>query len=110
MIAMQFPAPDDPKQAPVWENYVVAQAAKASLRIIPAYAYAVGVEVEGTRVILVVQAPEGSAAAYEDIEDMLSDLEALLGPDVQVSARVDVTDACNLSPDDGVMWFFACRA
>lgn len=110
MISMRFPAPEDPKQAPVWENYVVAQAAQASLRIIPAYAYAVGVEVERARVTLVVQAPRGSAAADEDIDDIVRDLEALLGPDVQVSARVDVTDGCRLRPDDGVVWFFAARA
>ena len=106
---MQFPTPDDPKRAPVWENYVVAQAAQAALGLIPANAHAVGVEVTGSRVTLVVQAPEASASDDEDFKDIVGDLEGLLGPDVQVTARVDVTDGRRLGPHDGVRWFFACR-
>jgi hypothetical protein len=43
---VQFPSPEDPERAPVWENYVVAQAAQAALRLIPAYAHAIGVAVK----------------------------------------------------------------
>jgi hypothetical protein len=107
---MDFPTPDDPKRAPVWENYVFAQAAQASLRLIPADAHALGVEVVGSRVVLVLQAPTESPAAEEGMADIVSDLQALLGPDVAVSHRLDVREACHLSPHDGVAWFFATSA
>lgn len=107
---MDFPAPEDPKAAPVWENYVIAQAAAASLGLIPSSAHALGVEVDGTRVILVLQAPGTSPEAEQDLTDIASELEALLGPDVNVSGRLDRQDACRLSPNDGVAWFFATRA
>lgn len=107
---MDFPTPDDPKRAPVWENYVIAQAAQATLRSIPADAHALGVEVHGQRVVLVLQAPAGSPTAEQDMTDIVSELEALLGPEVAVSHRLDVKDECRLSPHDGVAWFFATRA
>ena len=107
---MDFPTPDDPKRAPVWENYVVAQAAQAALRLIPVQAHAIGVEVAGTRVTLVLQASEASMAADEDLNDIVSDLEALLGPHVEVSARLETSEGPRLNPHDGVRWFFASRA
>lgn len=106
---MEFPTPDEPKQAPVWENYVISQAAYASLRSIPSDAHALGVEVRGFQVVLIVQAPATSAATEEDMTDIVSALEALLGPDVAVSHRVDIKDQCRLSPFDGVAWYFAAR-
>ena len=106
---MQFPTPNDPKRAPVWENYVVAQAAQAALGLIPATAHAVGVEVTGTRVTLVVQAPEASVADREDLNEIVGEMQVLLGPDVAVLSRVDAADAHRLSPEDGVRWFFASR-
>jgi hypothetical protein len=60
-------------------------AAHAALRLIPTDAHAVGVRVVGTHVTPVVQAPGDSAASYEDIDDIVDELELLLGPDVQVS-------------------------
>lgn len=41
--------------------------------------------------------------------DIVSVLEARLGPDVAVSHRLDIQNACRLSPHDGVAWFFAAR-
>ncbi|MFC7360801.1 hypothetical protein [Nocardioides astragali] len=107
---MEFPTPDDPKQAPVWENYVIAQSAQASLRLIPTYAHALGVEVEGRRVTLVLQAPPSSPTADQDMADIVSELEALLGPDVAVLTRLDFQEECRLSPHDRACWFFASRA
>lgn len=107
---MDFPAPDDPKQAPVWENYVIAQAAQASLRSIPSAAHALGVEVSGDRVVLVLQTPDASPAASDEMNDIVSELEALLGPEVSVFHRIDIQDECRLSSNDGVGWFFASRA
>jgi hypothetical protein len=106
---MDFPTPDDPMRAPVWENYVIAQAAQASLGLIPAHAHALGVEVEGLRVVLVLQAAAASPAAMEDVTDIVGELEALLGPEVAVSHRLDIRADCLLSPYDGVAWFFAAR-
>lgn len=107
---MDFPSPDDPKHAPVWTNYVIAQATQASLRLIPADAHALGVEVAGSNVTVVLQAPVASQMADEDLTDIVSELEALLGPSVAVSRRVDIEVACNLNPHDEVAWFFASRA
>lgn len=107
---MQFPTPEDPKRAPIWENYVVAEAAQAALRRIPPEAFAMGVRVAGPSVVLVVQAAREAVATSEDVADIVSELEALLGPDVEVAARADVRDAVHLNPEDGVRWFFAARA
>lgn len=106
---MDFPTPDDPKRAPVWENYVIAQAAQAALGLIPEHVHALGVEVEGLRVVLVLQADAASPAAVEDVTDIVSELEALLGPGVAVSHRFDIRAERLLSPYDGVAWFFAAR-
>jgi hypothetical protein len=106
---MEFPTPDDPKRAPVWENYVVSQASAAALGLIPSYAHAVGVEVDRNSVTLVVQSPPGAADGDEDISDIVDELEILLGEAVEVTARVDERDSCKLSPHDGVRWFFASR-
>jgi hypothetical protein len=107
---MQYPTPDDPARAPVWENYVGAQAAQAALGLTPAYVHAAGVEVDGTRVCLVVQCPPDSPAHDDqDIADMVDGLSDLLGPDVDVAKRVDVRQRRTLRPDDGVIWFYARR-
>lgn len=106
---MEFPTPDDPKQARVWDNYVVSQASAASLRLIPPWAHAIGVEVDGLSVTLVVQAPPGRANEDGDITDIVSELGALLGPEAAVSSRTVERESPRLRPDDGVRWFFAAR-
>jgi hypothetical protein len=95
---MDFPTSDDPRQAPVWANYVIAQTAQASLRLIPPDAHALGVEVDGPRVALVLQAPAGSPTAEQDMTDIVSELEALLVPDVAVLSRLDIKDECQAQP------------
>ena len=42
--------------------------------------------------------------------EIVSELEALLGPEVAVSHRVDIEAECRLSPHHGVARFFATRA
>ena len=108
---MDYPTPDDPMQSPVWENYVIAQGCTAALGLVPSYAHALGVRVDRYDVTLVVQAPDGSLAdADEDIEDIRSGLETLLGPEVRVTVEVVRTPLRRLHPTDGVGWFFAARA
>ena len=94
---------------PMGLDQVVAQAAHASLRLIPTEALALGVSVDGARVHLVVQATNHEVVDSENVADILDELEALLGPDVEVSTRADVRHAVRLDPDDGVRWFFAAR-
>jgi hypothetical protein len=107
---VDYPTPDDLMQAPVWDNYVVAQASAAAIGLIPSYAHALGVRVSGYDVSLVVQASDGSRVkADEDVEDIRSDLETLLGPRARVTVEVAATVTRRLRPDDGVCWFFGAR-
>jgi len=108
---MQFPTPDDPRRAPVWENYVVAQAAAAALRLIPTYVMAMGVRVAGTDVHLVVLRPGEAPDWDEDLDDIVDGLGDLLGPDVRVSLEAETQAELTLSPNgNGVRWFWAARA
>ena len=105
---MRYSSPDDPASAPVWENYVVAQAAQAALLLIPTYVQALGVEVAGTRVCLVVQCPHDAPVADDEaVEDISDGLSDLLGPQVDVIKRIDFRHHRTLRPDDGVRWFYA---
>ncbi len=89
---------------------MVAQASAAALRLVPQYAYAAGVQVQGVDVCLVIQAPVNAPERDDDVDDIVSELETLLGPDIRVTVRTDRVDAPGLSPYDGVRWFFAQRA
>ncbi|WP_258723262.1 hypothetical protein [Cellulomonas sp. NS3] len=72
-----------------------------------------GVEVNGNDVVLVVQVPPAAPERDDDIDDIVLQLEVLLGEAVAVRTRIDVRPACTLSPstgvDDRVRWFFASR-
>jgi hypothetical protein len=50
---LKLPTPDDPAEAPVWDNYVLAQVVQASLGLIPRTALAFGVAMQGADVRLV---------------------------------------------------------
>ena len=106
---MNLPTPQDPGRAPVWDNYVVAQVAQASLGLIPNHALAVGVEVDGLRVRLRFQLSELTDADSSDMDDVLSELEALLGDEVQVDQVREVRHQRDVSPSDGVRWIFLSR-
>ena len=109
MDATRLPTPNDPGAALVWENYVVAQAVQASLGLVPQHALAVGVEVEGTTVRLRFQLSELTHEDKLDIEDIVSELEALVGNDAQVTTAHEITADRHISPSDGVRWMFLAR-
>jgi hypothetical protein len=106
---MKFPTPDDPADAPVWENYVIVQAAQASLGVIPIGALAVGVQVRGTDVLLRLQMLRLAEQDVQDVHDIADALSDLLGPDVRVRETCEIRAEPALSPHDGVRWFFRAR-
>ena len=110
MDAMNYPSPQDPGRAPVWENYVVAQAVQASLGLIPEHALAVGVEVAERNVRLRFQLTEVAEQDATDMSDIVNELEALVGPDVHVEMAHEVQEKQAVSPHDGVRWIFLMRA
>ncbi|NYG58742.1 hypothetical protein BJ980_001665 [Nocardioides daedukensis] len=106
---MSLPTPEDPGRTPVWENYVVAQVAQASLGQIPEHALAVGVEVEGPRLRLRFQLSEATEGDRADMDDIVSELESLVGKDVEVASFHEVLDQRAISPTDGVRRIFLAR-
>jgi len=106
---VSFPSPEDPARAPVWENYVVAQAVQASLGLIPRNALAAGVEVDGPNVRMHFQLRELSEHDAADIADIVDDLDALLGDAVDIEAVHELRDRREISPNDGVRWIFLAR-
>ncbi|MCA0331664.1 MAG: hypothetical protein LCI03_17420 [Actinobacteria bacterium] len=106
---MRYPSPTDSAHAPVWGNYVVAQASQASLGIIPRSTLAFGVVVEETSVTLRFLLADCTPQDVEDMDDIVSELEALLGPDVLVTRSFDVRDHVDMSPHDRVRWVYAAR-
>lgn len=107
---MKYPSPMDLGRAPIWENYIIAQAVQASLGLIPEHALAVGVEVVGRDVRLRFQLSEATEQDAADMGDIRSELEALVGPDVKVEQAHEVRGWRSVSPHDGVCWFFLRRA
>ena len=103
---MRYPSPTDLKMAPAWENYAVAQLTQAGLGRIPSTALALGVEIHGTYLRVVAQVSDPSRSDLDDIGDIQSSLEDLVGPDVQVELVVEHRDERNVSPIDGVRWVY----
>ena len=101
-----MPSPEGPGCAPVWENYVIAQTVAASRGQIPEHALAFGVEVDGPRLRLRFQLSE---VTEEDRADIDSELEGLVGNDVEVASSYEVRDQRQISPTDGVCWIFLAR-
>lgn len=106
---MSLPTPSDLGNAPAWDNYVVAQAVQASLGLIPEHAIAVGVEVDGSDVVLRFQLTAITEEDSQDVDDIVSDLEALVGPDVRVGKKLDVREERAISPHENVRWIFLAR-
>jgi hypothetical protein len=109
MDVMSLPTPDDPGRAPVWDNYVVAQAVQACLGLLPRSALAVGVRVAGTDVELRFQLRELTEADAVDIDDIVSELEVLTGEHVHVDKTYEIRAEPAISPDDQVCWIFLAR-
>lgn len=106
---MSLPTPEDPGQAPVWENYVIAQTVEASRGQIPEHALAFGVEVDGPRLRLRFQLSEVTEEDRVDMNDIVSELEGLVGLAVEVESSYEVRDQREISPTDGVCWIFLAR-
>lgn len=106
---MSLPTPEDPGRAPVWENYVIAQAVAASRGQIPEHALAFGVEVDGPRLRLRFQLSEVTEEDRADMDDIVSELEGLVGDDVEVESSYEVLEQRQISPTDGVCWIFLAR-
>lgn len=106
---MKLPTPEDPGRAPIWENYIVAQAVQASLGQIPEHALAVGVEVAGSRVRMCFQLSEATEGDQEDIDDIVSELEALVGSGVRIESVRQVVRERAISPAGGMRWIYLAR-
>ena len=106
---MMYPSPENLRKAPQWENYLVAQVVQASLGLIPANALAVGVQADGTRVRLVVQLRDASTSESDDIGDIRTTLEDLVGPDVSVDVDTQHVRERVISPHDGIRWVYLRR-
>ena len=107
--SLKLPTPDDLGNAPVWENYITAQATQASLGQIPVHALAVGVQVDGVQVRLRFQLSECTDDDQADIDSIVSALEALVGQDVHVGVSSEIRTDAVISRHDGASWIFAVR-
>ncbi|WP_182112707.1 MULTISPECIES: hypothetical protein [unclassified Actinotalea] len=107
--AGMLPTPEDSKRAPVWENYVVAQASQAALGLIPVHALAVGVVVERYDIRLHVQLRERNDGDVADMAEIVFELELLLGREARVELVGEVLDAPELGTRPAVVWFYAAR-
>lgn len=107
---MTLPAPEDLGNAPVWENYIVAQTTQASLGLVPQGALAFGVAVDGLNVTLTCQLREIDDADTEDLEEIAQELSMLLGEHVSVTIAQEVHDTPTITPHDTVAWTFVTRS
>lgn len=106
---MTFPTPDDLAGAPLWENYILAQATTASLGLVPRNAVALGVTVDGSKVGLRCQLSEVSEADVEDLEEIADELDILVGGHIEIDWSYEVLPRPKISPFDGVRWIYAGR-
>ena len=107
---MTLPTPEDPRGAPVWENYLVAQLTHAALGLLPRRAVALGVEVNNYDVTVHCQLSSVTVADQEDLTEIASELATLVGDDVHVRIAYDVRQRPIISPHDGVRWIYAARS
>lgn len=106
---MSLPTPENPGRAPVWENYLIVQAVAASRGQIPEHALAFGVEVDGPRLRLRFQLSEVTEDDRVAMDDIVSELEGLVGNDVEVESFYEVLEHREISSTDGVCWIFLAR-
>ncbi|GAB2478471.1 hypothetical protein GCM10027063_19920 [Promicromonospora xylanilytica] len=107
---MTLPTPEDLGNAPVWENYIIAQTTQASLGLVPRGALALGVAVDGLNVTLTCQLREIGDADTEDLEEIAQELSMLLGEHVSVTIAQEVHDRPTITPHDAVAWTFVARS
>lgn len=106
---MSMPSPEDLERAPVWENYVIAQAVQASRGQIPQHALAFGVEVAGRHLRLVFQLADVTEDDEVDMSDIVSEFEALVGDAIKVDSSYEVCADRRIAPSDGVSWIYLAR-
>lgn len=87
---------------------MVAQAVQASLGTIPQHALAVGVQVAGAQ--LRFQLSSLTEEDEVDMDDIKSELEALVGNAVEVDRMHEVRSQRVVDPADGVCWIFLARS
>ena len=106
---MIFPSPEDLGQAPAWENYVVRQATQATLGAIPRNALALGVRVHGRDIRVTFQLKKLTNRDAVDMADIVSDLEDLVGDEINVGLDHEILAKKRISPTDGVVWIYLAR-
>ena len=106
---MKFPSPDDIAQAPVWENYVSAQLAQASLGLLPESLLALGADIDGptiaVRAILSTESDEDRG----DLDDIVDEFGMLLGEDVSLSLSKQIVGTVSPSVGGDTWWTFRAR-
>ncbi|MCR1161696.1 hypothetical protein NEK97_09515 [Paenarthrobacter sp. UW852] len=96
---MRMPAPNDLAQAPLWEIYIIAQTVAAMRGLIPKHALAVGVEIHGVKVKLRFQLSKVTEEDKTDMDDILSEMEAYVGQDVEVESAYEIRKERRVLPD-----------
>lgn len=106
---MTLPSPNDMANAPVWENYVVAQAVQACLGQQPTSALAIGVRIDGIAVELRFYLTAVTPNDVEDMSDAVSELEGLLGNHVRVQLYHEVVAWVDFRHND-VRFIYSVRS
>lgn len=107
---MTLPTPDDLGRAPAWQNYIIAQVVQASLGSIPEHTLAMSVEINGNDVRLHFQLTEASDGDIDDIEDIVSEMEALVGSAVRVESAYEIREERLVTPSSNqLQWIFLAR-
>lgn len=106
-----MPTPEDLSQVPLWETYVVTQAVRATLGLIPQSALAIAVEILGPKIRLLFQLSRVTAEDKVDMEDITSELEDNLGQQVDVTFTFEIRKERKVNPGgrDGIWWIFLAR-
>lgn len=106
---MTLPTPDDLAEAPLWENYVVAQLTQAALGLVPVDALAIGAIVDGFDISLVCQVREETDDTVADLDEIAQELHFLVGERARISTSVAVHAHPTITPHDRTVWIFAAR-
>lgn len=109
MEAMKLPTPEDPANSPVWDTYIIAQAAHASLGQLPQNTQAFGVMVDNNKVTLHFDVTDMSLEDIEDIDSILADFEALVGSHVMVDKVCNIRTGPVTAVHNSVYWIFRAR-
>jgi|GEM_PF-2067115 len=106
---MRLPSPDGLDKEEVWESYIVAQTAQASLGLIPEHTIAFGVEVHGPIVVLWFYLTEIDESDESDIGDIVGELETLVGDNVRVGLSCEIKGTDQITANGRVKGVFLSR-